>query len=99
MLRAIADHVLQSLRGAGYKATDLSATRRQPFRLDEETGLRLGLLFLAIRPLSRMDRVEGISAALRTMPSEEAYYWFSKCATGAGAESARRALRFLLAGG
>ena len=99
MLRAVADQVLEALRRAGYKATDLSPTRRQPFRLDEETGLRLGLLFLAIRPLSRMDRVEAISAALRTMPSEEAYYWFSKCATGADAESARRALRILLAGG
>jgi hypothetical protein len=32
------------------------------------------------------------------MPSEEAYYWFSKCTVGASAASARRALRILLAG-
>jgi hypothetical protein len=97
-LRAVADHVLEALRKSGYKVTDLSRNRRQPFQLDEETGLRLGLLFLAIKPLTRMDRVEAISSALRTMPSEEAYYWFSKCTAGASAANAQRALRILLAG-
>lgn len=97
-LRAVADHVLEALRRGGYKATDLSRERRAPFRLDEETGLRLGLLFLAIKPLTRMDRVEAISGGVRVMPSEEAYYWFSKCTAGASAVNAQRALRILLAG-
>ena len=97
-LRAVADHVLEALRKSGYKVTDLSRDRRRPFRLDEETGLRLGLLFLAVKPLSRMDRVEAISSGLRTMPSEEAYYWFSKCTAAASAVNAQRALRILLAG-
>lgn len=97
-LRAVADHVLEALRKSGYKVTDLSRNRRQPFRLDEETGLRLGLLFLAVKPLTRMDRVEAISSGLRTMPSEEGYYWFSKCTAEANAANAQRALRVLLAG-
>jgi hypothetical protein len=97
-LRAVADHVLEALHKSGYKVTDLSRNRRKPFRLDEETGLRLGLLFLAVKPLTRMDRVEAISSGLRTMPSEEAYYWFSKCTAEASAVSAQRALRILLAG-
>lgn len=96
-LRAVSDHVMDALRRAGYKATDLSRERRKPFLLDEETGLRLGLLFLAVRPLSRMDRIEAISGGLRTMPSEEAYYWFSKCTARATAVNAQRALRILLA--
>ena len=96
-LRAVADHVLAALRKSGYKVTDLSHSRRKPFRLDEETGLRLGLLFLAIKPLSRMDRVEAISSRLRTMSSEEAYYWFSKCTAEVNAANAQRALRILLA--
>jgi len=96
-LRAVADHVLEALRKSGYKVTDLSRNRRQPFRLDEETGLRLGLLFLAVKPLTRMDRVEAISSGLRAMPSEEAYYWFSKCTDVANAANAQRALRILLA--
>ena len=97
-LRAVADHVLEALRKSGYKVTDLSRNRRQPFRLDEETGLRLGLLFLAVKPLTRMDRVEAISNGLRIMPSEEAYYWFSKCTAGTSAVNSQRALRILLAG-
>ncbi|MBC8446429.1 MAG: ASCH domain-containing protein [Chloroflexi bacterium] len=97
-LRAVADHVLEALRKSGYKVTDLSRNRRQPFQLDEETGLRLGLLFLAVKPLTRMDRVEAISSGLHTMPSEEAYYWFSKCTAGASAVNAQRALRILFAG-
>jgi hypothetical protein len=97
-LRVVADHVLEALRKSGYKVTDLSRNRRQPFQLDEETGLRLGLLFLAVKPLTRMDRIDAISSALRTMPSEEAYYWFSKCTAGASAVNAQRALRILLAG-
>ena len=97
-LQAVTDHVLEALRGAGYRMTDLSRERRQPFRLPEEAGLRLGLLFLAARPLARMDRVEAISGGVRAMPSEEAYYWFSKCTAHTSAANAQRALRILLAG-
>jgi hypothetical protein len=97
-LRAVADHVLDALRRAGYKTTDLSRERRKPFLLDEETGLRLGLLFLVVRPLTKMNRIEAISGGLRTMPSEEAYYWFSKCTARVTAVNAQRALRILLAG-
>ena len=97
-LRAVTDHVLEALRSAGYRVTDLSRDRREPLQLAEEPGLRLGLLFLAVRPVSRMDRVEAISSGLHAMPSEEAYYWFSKCTASASAPHAQRALRVLLAG-
>ncbi len=97
-LDAVVDHILEALRGAGYRASELGPARRAPFRLSEEAGLRLALLFLSVRPLSRLDRVEAISSGLRAMPSEEAYYWFSKCTAGDGAANAQRALRTLLAG-
>ncbi|MGQ9851429.1 MAG: ASCH domain-containing protein [Aggregatilineaceae bacterium] len=96
-LQAVADHVLEALHRAGYKATDLSPRRRKPFRLNEETGLRLGLLFLAIAPLSRVDRIEAIARELHTMPSEEAYYWYSKCTDPHSSGRAQQALRTLLA--
>lgn len=95
-LQAVADHVLQALRHGGYRVTDLSPRRRKPFRLDEETGLRLGLLFLTVAPLSRLDRIEAISYQLRTMPSEEAYYWYSKCTDPHVSNRAQQALRVLL---
>jgi hypothetical protein len=96
-LRAVADHVIESLRGAGYKATDLSPARRSPFYLPEEVGVRLGLVFLTVRPLSKFRRVEQISYGIRQMPAEEAYYWYSKCTAAETAERAQKALRVLLA--
>ncbi len=96
-LRAVADQVLEALRRADYKVTDLTPARRKPFFLPEETGVRLGLVFLAVRPLTKQGRVEAISQGIRHMPSEEAYYWYSKCTAADTAERAQKALRILLA--
>lgn len=96
-LRAVADHVIEALRKADYKATDLSQARRNPFYLPEDVGVRLGLVFLTVKPLSKFRRVEEISYGIRQMPSEEAYYWYSKCTAADTAERAQKALRVLLA--
>lgn len=96
-LQAVADHILEALRSEGYKTTDLSPRRKTPFHLHEETGLRLALLFLTVAPLSRLDRMEAISREVRAMPSEEAYYWYSKCTAAETAGRAQQALRVLLA--
>ena len=96
-LRAVADHVMESLRANGYKPTELGAGRREPFSLAEETGVRLALLFLAVRPITKVERSEVIAQGIRAMTSEEAYYWYSKCTGGPAAERAQRALRVLLA--
>ena len=97
-LQAVVDHVLEALRKTGHKGTDLTPSRRRPFYLDEETGVRLGLLFLAVRPISKLSRIEHISLGVRAMPSEEAYYWFSKCTAESSGRRAQQALRILLAG-
>lgn len=96
-LRAVADHVIEALRKAEYKATDLSVTRHKPFYLPEEVGVRLGLVFLTVKPLTKIRRVEQISYGIRQMPSEEAYYWYSKCTAADTAERAQKGLRMLLA--
>jgi hypothetical protein len=95
-LRAVADVVLEALRQNGYKPTDLSVARQEPFHLDEQTGVRLGLIFLAIKPISKANRIEAISQGVRQMTAEELYYWYSKCSGGAGAERVLKALRILL---
>jgi len=97
-LRLVSDAVLDALRHSGYKVTDLSVSRRTPFQVEEEIGIRLGLLFLSVRPLTRPDRIDKIIAGLHAMPSEEAYYWYSKCTALATEVNAVRALRMLLAG-
>jgi hypothetical protein len=101
LLRAVADQILDALRQSRYQATELSSARVDPFLLPEETGVRLGLLFLAVRPINKMERVEAISMGIRAMTSEELYYWFSKCAAPEGnsapqAARAQKALRILL---
>lgn len=96
-LRAVADQVLDAIKRSGYRATDLQATRREPFRLDDESGVRLGLLFLAVKPVTKMDRVEAIAEGIRRMTSEEAYYWYSKSTAQKTAARAQKALRLLLA--
>jgi hypothetical protein len=99
-LRAVADHLLSTLRTNGYKATDLAraAGGEKPFYLDELSGLRLALILLAVKPLTRHDRIEAIGQGVQTMGDEEAYYWFSKCSAGQDAHRAQKALRVLLAG-
>jgi len=98
-LRAVADHLLHALRANGYKATDLAraAGSDDPFYLDELTGLRLALILLAVKPLTRHDRIEAIGQGVRAFGDEEAYYWFSKCSAGPDAARAQTALRILLA--
>ena len=95
-LRAVADQVLEALRENGYKATELTPNRREPFSLQEETGVCLGLLFLAVKPVSKVSRIEVISTGIRDMTSEELYYWYSKCTSRTKSEQAQKALRILL---
>ena len=95
-LKAAADAILEALRLNGYAATDLGAKRREPFQLTEESGVRLALIFLAIRPISKVSRIEEISRGIRSMTGEELYYWFAKCTTIGIADRAQKALRLLL---
>jgi len=99
-LRSVADHLLAALRVNDYKATDLAraAGADEPFYLDELTGLRLALILMAVKPLTRHDRIEAIGQGVQAMSAEEAYYWFSKCSAGPDALRAQKALRILLAG-
>jgi hypothetical protein len=95
-LRTVVDQALEALRENGYKATDLNPNWREPFALQEAWGVRLGLLFLAVKPISKATRIEIISAGIRQMTSEELYYWYSKCTNRVYGERAQKALRLLL---
>ena len=94
-LRSIVDRVLAAIRHAGYRTADLKPTRRAPFRLREEDGVRLGLLFLALKPLRKHRRIEEVSRAITAMEREEVYYWFSKGTAGADVLRVQRALRIM----
>ncbi len=96
-LRAVLDQVLAAIRKAGYKPTALSRGREQPFLLSEHLGVRLGLLFLAVKPLRKTRRMEEISDQIRAMTDEETYYWFSKVSNSERGPRSQRAFRILLA--
>ena len=94
-MQAILDRILEALKRTGARASDLRPTRKRPFTLDEESGVRLGLLFMAVKPLRKLGRIESISSAVSSMGMEEAYYWFSKCSDPNRDRRAQKAFRTL----
>jgi hypothetical protein len=96
-LKAVLDQVLGTIKKAGYKASDLSRSQGKPFVLPESLGVRLRLLFLAVKPLREAVRMTDISEQIQAMTDEEAYYWFSKATGGGTAGRAQKAMRILLA--
>jgi len=95
-MRAVIDQVLSAIKQAGYRASDLSRSRKAPFQLSEEPGVRLGLLMHAVKPLRKTARMTDISERVRAMTEEEAYYWFSKTADKDIGRRCRKAMRILL---
>ncbi len=96
-MKAVLDQVLATIKKAGYKASDLSRSREKPFHLNENVGVRLGLLFLAVKPLRKTNRMGDISEHVQGMTDEEAYYWFSKTTSANTGRRAQKAMRLLLA--
>ncbi len=96
-MQSVFDRVVEAVKTSGGRASDIRWTRKEPFPLDEETGVRLGLLLLAIKPLRKTSRIETIRDETARMGSEEAYYWFAKCASSESGTRATKAFRILLA--
>ena len=57
----------------------------------------IGLLIMAVKPLRKTERMEGVSAQIRGIGDEEAYYWFSKSTKSDLSRRAQKSLRILLA--
>ena len=96
-LKAVLDQVLATIKRAGYKASDLSRGREKPFHLTESLGVRLGLLFLAVKPLRKTSRMGDMSEQIQGMTEEETYYWFSKITDTKQGRRSQKAMRILLA--
>ena len=96
-LRTVMDQVLIALRKSKYQPTDLRRSRQAPFRLKEEEGVRLGVLFMAVKPLRKLSRIEAISERVQGMELEELYYWYSKSTAAHDGRRARKAFRILIA--
>lgn len=90
----------QLIRTEGYRPSDLRPGRRTTLKLKEDSGIRLGLLMKAIKPLRKLDRVQAVIEGVEGMSREEASYWFSKAINSphdAERRRAMKAMRILLA--
>jgi len=96
-MRAVIDQILATIKQAGYRPSDLARSRKVPFHLTEEQGVRLGLVMLAVKPLRKTSRMAEVSEHIQAMTAEEAYYWFSKVTDTRQGRRSQKALRILLA--
>lgn len=90
------EQAMDALQASGFRRSDLSARRRQPFRLPDQQGVRLALVMIATAPLKKRVRVEAVLNGIGRMSDEEALYWYARC-FGSEASRSRRALRLMLA--
>lgn len=89
-----------TLEESGYKPGDLRWSRRAPFYLNEEEGMRLDLLFRSIAGLNKRTKIEDLVLGLRHMGREEIAYWHAKVTRDNGTTAANglHAFRMLLGG-
>lgn len=95
-LKIMLETILSTLKKQGYRPTQFSPERKDPFDLDESVGVRLGLIFHALKPLKKPSRMEEIIDEINRMSDEETYYWFSKCSKAKHSRRAQKSLRILL---
>jgi len=87
--------IYTALKANQYDPKTLSHKRQTPYILSEESGVMLAILFQALQPLSKPERIANISDGIMAMSNEEAHYWFAKIANGKRS-TALKALRVLL---
>jgi hypothetical protein len=87
--------IYTALKANQYDPKTLSHNRQTPYILSEESGVMLAILFQALQPLSKPERIANITDGVMAMSNEEAHYWFAKIANGKRS-TALKALRVLL---
>ena len=87
--------IYTALKANNYDPKSLSHQRHSPYILSEKTGVSLAILFQALQPLSKTERIANITSGIMGMSDEEAHYWFGKIANGKRS-NALKALRVLL---
>lgn len=87
--------VYQTLKANNYDPKTLSYKRTTPYILNEESGVNLAILFQAVQPLKKEDKIVNIRDGIMAMSNEEAHYWFAKISNGKRSP-ALKAMRVLL---
>lgn len=87
--------IYEVLKANNYDPKTLSHKRQSPYILSEESGVNLALLFQALQPLSKPERIANIAAGVTAMSNEESHYWFAKMTNGKR-NTVLKAMRVLL---
>lgn len=87
--------IYHALKLNHYDPRSLSHRRQTAYVLDETTGVSLAILFQALQPLRKVERIQRIAAGIEEMSNEEAHYWFAKINNGKR-NPALKAMRVLL---
>lgn len=96
-LHMISDRILRAVRNGGVRPSSVGPRRKEPIPLREEDAVRTGVLFLALKPMRKLSRIEAIAERVSAMEPEELWYWYAKVTSPVNGRRARRALRLLLA--
>ena len=94
----VKEAIYQTLKANNYDPKTLSYRRTTPYILTEESGINLAILFKAIQPLKKEEKIANIRDGIMAMSNEEAHYWFAKISNSKH-NCAIRAIRMLLSEG
>ena len=77
--RRLVEQAMDALQASGFRRSDLSAQRRQPFRLQEHHGVRLALAMVATGPLHKRARIEAVLSGVARMSDAEPFVRSTRC--------------------
>ncbi len=98
-LELVEPRVLRRLGAAGFRgdyACHAGARDVPGHALDEQTALRLALMFRALAPMRHRDRMRAVADGIEAMGREEAAYWLGMVLHRPNPRRVLTALRFLL---
>ncbi len=94
-LRSILQLIEKTLREKDIDPSKITGTGDSVLLIHEESGIRLSLGFVGVKPLQRVDRMRSLSRGIGQMGLEECYYWYAKCRSPKS-PNGEKALRTLL---
>ncbi len=95
-LELVEHRVLRRLGHAGVKPVFADQARGVGHNVDEDTALRLGLLFRTLAPMRNRDNIRAVAEGVEAMGREEAAYWLGMAMHRKNPRRVLTALRFLL---
>ncbi len=95
-LALIEPRLMRQLKQVGIDLTKIKGKEVKHFSLNEETALRLGLIFRVLAPMRNRDRMGECTEGIEAMGKEESAYWLGMAMHRKNPRRVLTALRYLL---